>query len=69
MSMFLTVANTLAIFDIRREVDQNGVEIVPEVRYTGATIRYVTMSPLSEMGAELWFQWPTSFPFQGDTAV
>jgi len=39
MSLFLTAACTLATFDICKQVNQEGVEIVPEVRYIGETIR------------------------------
>jgi len=39
MTLFLTVARTLATFNIHKQIDRDGVEIVPEVRYSGETLR------------------------------
>jgi len=43
MNLFLTAANTLATFKIVKKVDQDGVDIVPEVRYSGGTLRYISL--------------------------
>ena len=43
ISLFLTAACTLATFDIRKQVDQDGIEIVPEAQYSGETIKLVEL--------------------------
>lgn len=41
VGLFVTIANTLATFDIRKARDERGQEIVPSVEFTGGTIRSV----------------------------
>ncbi|KAH7097900.1 cytochrome P450, partial [Auriculariales sp. MPI-PUGE-AT-0066] len=40
MSLFLTIAMTLAVFDIVKAVDPNGEEIEPEEKYSGGSISH-----------------------------
>ena len=40
ISLFMTVVTTLAIFNIVKQRDENGAEIIPEPKYSGSLIRY-----------------------------
>lgn len=41
MRLWVTLASILATFDITKKLDANGKEIVPEIRYSGGSIRSV----------------------------
>ena len=65
MSLFLTIVNTLAVFDIRKQIGQDGVEIVPEVRYSGGVIRFAESSSCGDMSADgVCYSHPLPFPFK-----
>jgi len=69
ISLFLTAACTLATFDISKQVDEDGVEIVPEVQYSGETIRLGGRPAVVRRVLKVCFQSPASIPIQSDSAV
>lgn len=66
--LFLTIANTLAIFDIKRKTNENGAEIVPELRNYDGSIRYVTTRRVVSFDPDkfddVFLSRPIPFPFQ-----
>ena len=43
-TMWITIVSVLAVYNIRKGVDERGVPIEPKVEYTSGLIRYVVSS-------------------------
>ena len=42
-TVWIAVASVLAVFDIRKAINADGAEIVPEIRVEPGSIRYVPL--------------------------
>lgn len=71
-SIFIQVAITLAVFDILRDVDENGDPIVPVPDYTTAIVTYVSnlvFASIEVAESILLTQVPQGVPIQTTTTI